>query len=480
VSLSPKERLASLPAVIAEDWLAEQEEWVLADIEKGEWWWVARPEQHEPPGDWFIWLMLTGRGWGKTRTGAEWIVDQALKFPRDRAGNATQWLVVGQTLTDTRTFCIEGPSGIIAVLKRRGVRHHYTKAPKPMITLQDEGQIIYFEGVDDENTGRGYNAAGAWLDELGKWRYTHKVWLEGIMPSLRADIPGGRPRCVVTTTPKPIKLIKDWYRRFKSGDPAVRVTTGSTYENFVNLSPDTIAEFRREYEGTTVGRQELHGELLEDVEGALWNHALIEKYRVTPGMQPAMKMIAVGVDPAGTGTADEMGIVGVGRGVDNEDYVLADLSKQIAGRPGARRAWELFLELDASVLIYEDNFGKQWLTQVMGDAYKEMQREGLFPPGGAPPMKDVHALHGKRLRAEPCSMRYEQGRVHHVGMFLELEDQMCTWVPDEDVDSPDRVDALVHAQAYLRSRERGRANIALPGGGGEARGRMPVAGVSAG
>lgn len=483
MSLSPLERLATLPAQVQEEWLRKQEPWVLDDISIGEWWWVARPEQHPPTGDWFIWLMLTGRGWGKTRTGAEWLVEQALKFPRDRAGNVTQWLVVGQTLADTRTFCIEGPSGIIAVLHRKGyvkgVDYHYAKAPKPMITLLKDGQQIYFEGVDDENTGRGYNAAGAWLDELGKWRYTHAVWLEGIMPSLRADLPGGRPRCVVTTTPKPIKLIKDWYRRWKAGDLAVRVTTGSTYENFANLSQDTIAEFRKEYEGTTVGRQELHGELLEDVEGALWNHALIEKYRVKPEQRPEMKMVAVGVDPSGTGTGDEMGIVAVGRGVDNEDYVLADVSKQISGRAGARRAWELFLALDANVLIYEDNFGKQWLTQVMGDAYKEMQREGLFPPGGAPPMKDVHALHGKRLRAEPTAMRYEQGRVHHVGQFVELEDQQCTWVPDEDVDSPDRIDALVHAQAYLRSRERGRANVAVPGGV-ETSGRLPVAGVSVG
>jgi len=485
VSLSPLERLAELPPDVREQWLAEQEPWVQEEIARGEWWWTARPEQRAPDGNWFIWMMMTGRGFGKTRGGSEWIVDQAEEFPYTRSGASTQWLVIGQTLADTRTFCIEGESGILAVLHRRGyvrnVDYFYAKAPKPMITLARHGQVFYFEGCDDEDTGRGYNASGAWLDELGKWRYTHTVWREGIMPSLRADLPnGGRPRCVVTTTPKPIKLIKEWYGRWRAGDTSVAVTTGSTYENFANLSPDMIAEFRKEYEGTTIGRQEMHGELLEDVDGALWTHALIEKYRVLPAAVPEMKMIVVGVDPAGTGLADEQGLVAVGRGVDGEDYVLADLSKRVAGKPAARRAWELFAALNATWLIYEDTFGKQWLTSVLKDVYIEMQKEGVFPPGGAPPMKDVHALYGKRLRAEPCAVRYEQGRVHHVGGFPELEDQMCTWVPDEDLDSPDRIDALVHAQAFLRSRERGRAAVAVPGGAGvDAAGRMPVAGVHA-
>lgn len=457
-------------------WLASQDEWVLEEIERDEWWWTRRPEQAPPPGlDWFIWLILSGRGWGKTRTGAEWLIDQALKYPRDLAGAPTQWLVIGQTLADTRTFCIEGPSGILAVLRRRGIQFHYTKAPKPAITLPD-GQIVYFEGVDDEDTGRGYNAAGAWLDELAKWRYTHKVWLEGIMPSLRADLPGGgRPQVVVTTTPKPIKLIKQWVSRARSGDPSVALTTGSTYENFANLSAHTIEEFKREYEGTTIGRQELYGELLDEVEGALWTHSLIEKHRVKPGERlPAMAMTVVGMDPPGTGTADECGIVVVGRGTDDNDYVLADYSGKLVGRAAARRAWMALLEHEAAWLVYEDNFGKAWLAQVLRDAYKEMQAEGLFPPGGSPPMKPVTAMQGKRLRAEPTAMRYEQGRVRHLTdkALFDLEDQMCSWIPEEQKDSPDRVDALVHAQAFLRGRERGRSTIAAP-----QTGAMPVRGA---
>lgn len=470
MSASPKMILAELPRDAQDAWLralAEDDPISFAEIERNEWWWTARPEQQPPEGNWFVWMMLTGRGFGKTRAGAEWLVDQALRFPRDRAGNPTNWLVVGETLADTRAFCIEGPSGILAVLRRRGVRYHYTKAPKPLITLLDEGgQIIYFEGVDNEDTGRGYNLAGAWLDELGKWRYTHSVWLEGIMPSLRADIPGGRPRCVVTTTPKPIKLLKSWVRRWRAGDHSfIRITTGSTYENAANLSPDQMLEFRKEYEGTTVGRQELHGELLEDVEGALWTHALIERFRHLvnrDGPLPEMVMKVVGLDPSGTGTGDEMGLVAVGRSILDEDYVLADWSRRMAGRPAARRAWELFAEVEADLLVYEDNLGKEWLTQVLYDAYREMQEEGTFPPGGDPPMEAVTAMKGKRLRARPVSMRYEQGRWHHVGEFPELEDQMSTWVPDEDTDSPDRVDALVHAGLFLRDREKYRAETAEP------------------
>lgn len=459
---SAKLQLAELPVSTQRAWLLDQEQWVLDEIERDAWWWTGRPAQMAPGGAWFIWLMLTGRGFGKTRAGAEWLVEQALKYPKDKAGNATNWLVLGATIADTRTFCIEGPSGIRSALDRRGVEYHYTKAPKPIITLAG-GQLIYFEGVDDENTGRGYNLAGAWLDEVGKWRYTDAVWREGVMPSLRVDLPGdGRPRVVVTTTPKSIKLIKDWVRRAKKGDDSVRLTGGSTYDNVANLSLAQLEEFRKEYEGTTIGRQEMYGELLEEVEGALWTHALIEKYRVTLAEVPGLHMVVVGMDPAGTGTGDEMGLVAVGRGEDDEDYVLADWSRRMAGRPAARRAWELFLAVDGDLLVYEDNLGKKWLTQVMHDAYAEMQLEGLFPPGGAPPCRPVVAVDGKRLRAQPTAMRYEQGRVHHVGTFPEMEDQQATWVPDHDPNSPDRVDALVHAQAFLRSRERYVSSAAAP------------------
>lgn len=473
MSRSAKERLAALPEPERAAWLAAQPFDVLQGIRAGEWWWEGRPEQFPPSGDWFLWLILTGRGWGKTRTGAEWIVAQAMKHPKDRHGNSTEWLVIGETLQDTRTFCITGPSGILNVLRRRGFQevrsgppgegqYSYVKAPKPIITL-DKGQKIYFEGCDNEDTGRGYNAAGAWLDELAKWRYTDKVWREGIMLSIRADLIDDRPRVVVTTTPKPIKLLINWVRRARAGSTEYRLTVASTFDNAANLSPVTLAEWKREYEGTATGRQELSGELLEEAEGALWTHALIEKHRTRLNL-PSWTYTVVGFDPAGTGRGDEAGLIAISRGADGDDYVRADRSKKVAGRAAARRAWSLFLEVDADLLVVEDNYGKKWLTGMMEDAYREMQAEELFPPGGAIPMKTVNAVQGKRLRAEPYAMRYEQGRVHHVGTFPELEDQMCTWLADEETDSPDRIDALVHAGMWLKGRERGRSSLAAPKG----------------
>lgn len=475
MSLSIKERLARSPAELRREWLEQQSQAILTGLQRGEWWYEGRPEQFAPGGDWFLWLILSGRGWGKTRTGAEWIVGQAVRHPQDRHGNTTDWLVIAETLEDARTFCINGPSGILAALRRRGYREvrsrdpelgefKYIKAPKPTIVL-DRGQKIYFEGCDDEDTGRGYNAAGGWLDELAKWRYTSKVWLEGIMPSMRADLIDDHPRVVVTTTPKPIKLLISWVKRARQNDPSFRLTVGSTFDNASNLSPHTLAELNREYTGTTTGRQELYGELLEEAEGALWTHALIESHRRNIRNLPDLKFTVVGMDPPGTGTGDEMGLVAVARGRDDDDYVLADWSKRIAGRAAAIRAWELFRHVNADLLVFEDNFGKKWLEQVVADAYREMQAENLFPPGGAIPMRGVTALQGKRLRAEPYAMRYEQGRVHHVGAFSELEDQMATWEPDEQVDSPDRIDALVHAGMWLRGRERSRASVAVPSAG---------------
>jgi phage terminase large subunit-like protein len=483
MSKSAKQLAAALTTQELATWLAEVDEATLRDIERDAWWWVRRPEQATPPGDWFIWLILSGRGWGKTRTGAEWLVDQALDYPRDLDGNATQWVIIGETLADTRTFCIDGPSGIKAALRRRGLVEgrdwSYIKAPKPIITLLKHGQEIYFEGCDDTDTGRGYNAAGMWLDELAKWRYAYDAWREGIMPSVRANLPdGGRPRVVVTTTPKPVQIIKGWVKRAKSGDRFVHLTVGATYDNFANLSIHTIRELRTEYEGTTLGRQELHGELLEDVEGALWTLATIERLRVKPADVPEWKSIVVGMDPPGTGTGDECGLVVVARGADDEDYVLGDYSRKMSGGPraAARLAWQIWAEHEADWLVAEDNLAKEWLRQVLVDAWdelseqerdaaaalEEMGQEMALQYEGRPPLKTITATKGKRLRAQPVAMRYEQGRCHHVGIWPELEDQMVTWIPDESPDSPDRVDALVHAQAWHRDRERLRANMSEP------------------
>lgn len=457
MSLSAKQTLALLPPEQQREWLSLLPRDQLEQIQRGDWWWTGRPEQFAPKGMWMVWLILSGRGWGKSRTGSEWLIDKAMKHPKDRDGNRTEWLVIAETLADCRTVCIEGNSGILATLNRLRIIHKYQKAPKPVIFLP-QGQRIYFEGADSENVGRGYNAAGAWLDELAKWRYTHKAWLEGIMPSLRAPLINDHPRAVVTTTPKPIRLILDWAH---THDGSIYVTRGSTFDNRANLSPYVLAEMERNYLGTTMGRQELLGELLEDIEGALWQRGQIEADRVK--VAPELVNTVVAMDPASTGTADETGLIAAGRGrMPDHDYVLEDWSSQVTGHAAARRAWELYHHVHASWLVVEDNVAKQWLTTVLRDAYKEMQQAGVFPKGGDAPIKPVTAKVGKRLRAEPVVSRDEQHRVHHVGAFVQLEDQMCTWVPAESADSPDRVDARVYAILELQGRERRGTQLAVP------------------
>jgi phage terminase large subunit-like protein len=460
MSLSAAQKLALLPGKLRRAWLGEQSRETLEQIEKGAWWWVGRPEQFKPPGDWLVWLIRSGRGWGKTRTGAEDLLDRVFRHPVDAFGQRTEWLVIAETLNDCRTACIEGNSGILSVLARMGLvkgkDFRYWKSPKLMIEFAS-GQVIYFEGADNADVGRGYNLAGLWADELAKWRYTYNAWYEGILPSLRAPLIDDHPRAVVTTTPKPIKLLIEWQHKT---DGTVVITTGSIFDNIMNLSRFVVEELRKTYEGTRAGLQELYGHLLEDIEGALWSRPMIENNRIKAADLPELKMVVVSMDPGATGSADETGLVAVGRDYSDRDYVLADWTKRVVGHAAARRAWEMFRLFGATWLIIETNMGKKWLMQVVTDAYKEMQAEGLFPQG-PPPVKDVTSLAGKKLRAEPVASRYEQNRWHHVGTFIELEDQMCTWVPGE-TESPDRIDALVQGGLFLMGREGKLVRIAAP------------------
>jgi len=460
MSLSAAQKLALLPASLRKSWLKEQSRETLDDILKGAWWWVGRPEQFKPPGDWLVWLILSGRGWGKTRTGAEDLLDRVFKHPVDSMGQRTEWLVIAETLNDCRTACIEGNSGILSVLTRMGLvkgkDYRYWKSPKLMIEFAS-GQVIYFEGADNADVGRGYNAAGLWADELAKWRYTWNAWYEGILPSLRAPLIGDHPRAVITTTPKPIKLLIEWKHKT---DGTVVITTGSIFDNIANLSRHVVEELKKLYEGTRAGLQELYGHLIEEVEGALWQRPMIENNRVKATDLPELKQVVVSMDPGATGSGDETGLIVAARGYDGDDYVLADATKKVVGHAAARLAWETFRAWGATWLIIETNMGKKWLMQVVTDAYKEMQDEGLFEPG-PPPVKEVTSLAGKKLRAEPVASRYEQNRWHHVGTFIELEDQQCTWVPG-DAESPDRIDALVQAGLFLMGRENKLVRIAAP------------------
>lgn len=460
MSLSAAQKLALLPPALRRMWLKEQSRETLEEIQKGAWWWIGRPEQFAPPGDWLIWLIRSGRGWGKTRTGAEDLLDRVFRHPRDAFGQRTEWLVIAETLNDCRTACIEGNSGILSVLTRmgliRGKDYRYWKSPKLMIEFAS-GQVIYFEGADNADVGRGYNAAGAWLDELAKWRYTYNAWYEGILPSLRAPLIDDHPRAVVTTTPKPIKLLIEWQHET---DGTVVITTGSIFDNIMNLSKKVVDALKKMYEGTRAGLQELYGHLLEEIEGALWTRPMIENNRIKASELPELKTTVVSMDPGASGSGDETGLIVYAHDYQDQGYVLGDFTKRVVGQPAARLAWETFRLFDAAWLVIETNIAKKWLTAVVTDAYKEMQNEGLFPPG-PPPIREVTSLAGKRLRAEPVAARYEQGRVKHVGTFIELEDQQCTWVPGDQA-SPDRIDALVQAELFLMGGENKLIRVAAP------------------
>lgn len=457
MGLSLQDRVALLPAHEREAWIRDQPPWIIEEIQRGEWWWVARPEQVPPPGNWLVCLALAGRGFGKSRAGAEWIVNQALRHPFDRHGVPTEWLVIAETLSDARTICMEGPAGILRVLERRKIKHRYKMSPRPMV-LFPSGSRIYTEGADDPDVARGYNAAGAWMDEIGKWKYPKKSWYEGIMPSLRSDLIGDHPRAFVTTTPKPIDIIQEWADR---KDGSVHIIRGSTFDNRSNLSALVVEELQRRYEGTMIGRQELYGEIIEGFEGALFSRLDIENNRIDT-LPDNIVATVVGVDPSLTGEDDEMGIVVVSRSRDNHLYVLADRSIMAVGREAAMEAWRVVAAWGADRMICEVNLGKRWMQQVFEDAYYELVKEGLFEYGTKPPLMGIDTKVGKRTRGEPVAMRCEQGRLHCVGRFKELEDQMSTFVSWGQRDSPDRLDALVHACRFLMEGEKRQVKIISP------------------
>lgn len=384
----------------------------------------ARASQLPPDGDWRIHLIMAGRGWGKTWTGANWIAEQAMKH----AG--TEWAVVAPTFRDVRKTCIEGPSGVIAAFEKNEISQY--RRNELQITLEN-GSIIYGYSADQPERLRGANLSGAWCDELCAWRYPD-AWYAGLVPAVRI---GTDSRIIVTTTPRPTALVRDLVGRT---DGSVRITRGSTWENADNLSPAALEELRRRYEGTRLGRQELEGELLENIEGALWTIDNIDSTRVRHDEVPDLLRVVVAVDPAVTSgeDADETGIVVVGEGPGGHGYVLADYTMR--GTPDAcmRKAVEAYKRHHADRIVGEVNNGGDYIGAVLRAVDENV------------PYSSVRASRGKAVRAEPVSALYEQRRMHHVGILTELENQMLTWIPDLDVKSPDRVDALVWACTELR------------------------------
>lgn len=382
----------------------------------------ARTSQLPPDGDWRTWLIMAGRGFGKTRIGAEWVVEQALTDPG-------RYAVAAPTFGDGRDICIEGESGVLAVLRRRrpdwNLDRMWNRSLGEM-TLPN-GAKLKVGSADEPERFRGWNFRGAWCDELGSWRRPD-AWTQ-----LRLANRLGRALTVVTGTPRPVKLIKDLSAKEGRG---VVITRGGTFENERNLSPEFLEEMRDTYEGTRIGRQELYGELLTDTPGALWTQALIDPHRAT-GVPP-LRRVVVAIDPAVTAgeESDSTGIIAAGVGLDGHLYVLADRTCRTSPERWARTAVDLYDEVAADRIVAEVNNG--------GDLVESVLRA----VDSSVPVRKVHASRGKRLRAEPVAAMYEQGRVHHVGDLSALEDQLTTWTPDSD-GSPDRLDALVWALTDL-------------------------------
>lgn len=475
MGLSLRQQVMALPPHVQAEYFDSLDAETLAQIARDEWWWVARPEQIPPPGNWSICLMLAGRGFGKTRSGAEWLVQRALDHPYDMSGFPTERMVLAFNLSDAVASCAEGPSGIIRVLQRRGFeevtrgrkyddpvgKYAFVKSPKPYVKLLETGSIIHFTGASPD-AARSKNLADVWCDEPIKWSAPEETWKEGIRPALRADVPGDKPRALITTTPKPLTLLRNWVNDQEKWK--VHIVRGSTFDNAMNLSEDSVDELREMYQGTALGRQELYGELLDDIKGALFSFSDIHNNRVEIGPEKVAHR-SVGVDPGLTGDedGDEMGVIVACRDYQDHMFIVADRTLRLAGRDAALYAWRIFEEYQCDTLVYEENLGKAWMQDVFIETFRELQRAGLFSADIiTPPLKPVWSGQGKKLRAQPIAVRYGQGRVHHIGTFSKLEDQMLSFDPLSSKVSPDRLDALVHVCVHLMEGERRKSRIANP------------------
>lgn len=404
-----------------------------------DWRFLARPNQIEPDGDWQTWLVLAGRGFGKTRCGAEWVREQI-------KGGAMRAHLIAPTASDARDVMVEGESGLLAVcwagdrtIDGQPLGRPSYEPSKRRLTWANGAVATLFSAEEPERL-RGPQSEIIWADELAAWKYLRETW-DMAMFGLRL---GDRPRTCITTTPKPLPLVKEIAK-----DARTVITRGSTFDNAGNLAPTFLRAIRDKYEGTRLGRQELNAEILDDLPGALWTRDAIDAGRVKNA--PDMQRIVVAVDPSGTkgesDDGDEIGIVVAGKGVDGRAYVLADQTCKLSPDGWGRRAVDAYHgrwsptpdAFKADRIVAERNFGGAMVQHVI----RTIDAKASY--------KEVTASRGKVARAEPVAALYEQGRVSHVGSFPELEDQMCSIAPEGYVGegSPDRADALVWALTEL-------------------------------
>ena len=380
-----------------------------------DWRFWARPDQLPPEGSWQFWLLMAGRGAGKTWAGAHWI--------RDRVENhgALSLGLIAATAADARDVMVEGPSGILAVSPPWNEPLY---EPSKRRVTWPNGAVGHIYSADEPRRLRGPQHDSVWCDELAAWEYSAS-W-DNMIFGLRM---GADPRAVITTTPQPRNIIRQLLK-----DPHCTVTRATTYDNLIHLAPSFIDKLVTKYEGTRLGRQELRGELLEDVEGALWNAALIEQYRaMNLSRRPDFVRIVVAVDPAVTSgeNADDTGIMVVGLANTGHCYVLEDATCHVSPGEWAQIVIDRYNRWRADRVVGEVNNGGDLIEAVLRSVSEDVS------------YRSVHASRGKRVRAEPIAALYEQGKVHHWGFFPDLEDQMCNFTPDTSDTSPDRVDALV-------------------------------------
>jgi len=397
----------------------------------------AHKGQTPPDGPWWQWMIMAGRGFGKTRAGAEWVRALAERDPCARIA------LVGASLGEARAVMVEGPSGLVAIA-RPGHRPRFEPS-RGLLRWPSGAEARLYSAAEPEAL-RGPQHSHAWADEVGKWplagERATQCW-DNLMLGLRL---GRRPQVVVTTTPRAVPLV----RRLK-GDPAVHVSRGTTSDNARNLAPGFVSAMRASYGDSALGRQELDGELLEEIEGALWSRALIERCRVE-GALPEARRVVVGVDPPASSSGDACGIVVVELGADGVATVRADCSVEKASPETWARAVARAAEAwRADRAVAEKNMGGEMVRSVLRAADVTL------------PLKLVHASRGKAARAEPVLAFYEAGKVRHAGMFAALEDQMCGMMAGGGYEgpgrSPDRADALVWALTELMLGQRGEPQV---------------------
>lgn len=426
-SASAFERMARLPTAERDamiDSLTDEDCLALAYDWRG---FHARSDQIAPPGDWDIWIILAGRGFGKTRSGAEWVREKVNAGSRRIA-------LIGETQKDLEEVMIEGESGILSVFPPSEIVK-YTK--KPVQIKFKSGAIGLGYNATSPDQLRGPNFDASWCDELAKWRYARKTW-DQLQFGLRL---GKHPQQIVTTTPRPIEIVK----AIIAGEEGKVVSThGTTMDNASNLAPTFLIKILKRYQGTRLGRQELNAEILGDIPNALWTLSNIDMFRHKGdidsqgrGMDVTqLSRIVVSVDHAisDTENSNEHGIVACGISLDSQDgYVLEDASMNGSPKEWATQAIAIYDKWEADAIVVEINQG----GDMVADTIRSV-RSGIS-------IREVRATRGKHLRAEPVSSMYQQGRIHHCGAFPELETQMTmmTSAGFEGEDSPDRVDALV-------------------------------------